>query len=34
MFGGDKPTSVLASGFLTKTGVDKTATVILKYKDG
>jgi dihydrodiol dehydrogenase / D-xylose 1-dehydrogenase (NADP) len=34
VFGGEAPTSVLASGYLTPTGVDKTLTIILKYANG
>jgi dihydrodiol dehydrogenase / D-xylose 1-dehydrogenase (NADP) len=34
VFDGETPTSVIASGFLTPTGVDKTLTMILKYANG
>ena len=31
MFGGGKPESIQANGYLTDTGVDELASVIIKY---
>ena len=31
VFGGDRPESIQANGYLTDTGVDELASVIIKY---